>query len=89
MIEDLTHQEFLELAGRIPNKFTMDDIERYAQKISVEYLLNRDDSVAAFFIAASINQNVSVREYERVKSQRIAEVIKLREKKLKEECVKG
>lgn len=80
MIEDLTHEDYIKIADILPKQLTMKDIMSYSEKVSLLFLLPEIDATGSIFIAMSINNNVTVREYEETKTRRVAEVQKLRNK---------
>ncbi len=79
-IEDITHEQYLEISKMLPSKMTFPDIKIYAKKISDKFSLPTIDSTGCVFIGIEIKKGISVQDHESYKARRIKDVIRERDK---------
>ena len=79
-IEDITHEQYLEISNILPSEMTFRDIKLYAKKIADKFSLPVIDSTGCVFIGIDIKKGSSVNDYESHKARRIKEVIRERDK---------
>ncbi len=77
-IEELTHEDYMEIAKIIPLKMKISDMEKYSSEIAEKYSMPAIDATASLFISFAIKTGQSVLGYENEKERRINEVVRLR-----------
>lgn len=77
-IEDLTHNQYIEISKALPKKMKFSDLKKYRKIISEKYNLPSIDAMGGVFVGIEINNGIDVMGYEAVKIMRINEVLNIR-----------
>lgn len=79
LIEEMKYEDFREMSEIIPKRLPLGEIEAIAKKIAKKYDIPILDAKGCIFIAFTIVQNESIQCYEHARTQRVAEIARLRE----------